>query len=491
MDLTHDDFRAIRSAIAALPGDLSNDAVGAHVAKIEDVFAPEKHAVALDPEIPIVVGSRGSGKSFWSSILGQSATLKEAAIAYPKLGLADLLVHFGYTGVGGLGGISQEAIDQYVPDEATLKQAKDFWWATILSAAAQSAGEARSRPGTFIKAGLDWEEREDLLIGHQQRLEGEGKTLLIVYDALDTVARTWPRRRLLTEALLEVVWAMRAFRSIRVKLFLRPDQIEDDGLRFVELPKLRTGAVRLSWSWTDLYGLLYSRLASSTLSDAKKAFENLLQAQGLAKPDRKSILTRRWSPVHNEGDQKRLMTELAGQFRGTGSYAFKKGGTYEWPLRHTSDAHAEVTPRSFLGLMNAAAKFGAVPLDKALMPDGIRHGLREASKTRVDQLQLEFPWIKKVLAPLAGLLLPQDEKIVYDVWKKAGTVKALIADAEQRQYLLPFKSKAQQKEDEIFSMLQEIGVMFRRNDGRLDMPDLFRVAAKLLKKGALAPAGQR
>lgn len=29
--------------------------------------------------------------------------------------------------------------------------------------------------------------------------------------------------------------------------------------------------------------------------------------------------------------------------------------------------------------------------------------------------------------------------------------------------------------------------MFRRRDDRIDMPDLFRVAARLLKKGGVAP----
>ena len=72
--ITPEDFRAIRSAIAAIPGDVSNDAVGAHVAKIDDLFAPESHAVALDPTTPIVIGTRGSGKSFWSSVLGQVDT---------------------------------------------------------------------------------------------------------------------------------------------------------------------------------------------------------------------------------------------------------------------------------------------------------------------------------------------------------------------------------------------------------------------------------
>lgn len=42
-------------------------------------------------------------------------------------------------------------------------------------------------------------------------------------------------------------------------------------------------------------------------------------------------------------------------------------------------------------------------------------------------------------------------------------------------------------EQDLVVALEKIFVMSRRGDDRLDMPDLFRVAAKLLKKGAPAP----
>jgi hypothetical protein len=180
------------------------------------------------------------------------------------------------------------------------------------------------------------------------------------------------------------------------------------------------------------------------------------------------------------------MTALAGQYMGQGAYAFKKGNTYDWPMTHLGDARSEVTPRSFLGMMIAAARHLTPPVDRVITPEGIRHGLRAASKTRVDQLHQEFPWIKGVLAPLAGLLLPQREDEVYQVWHRAETVARLIADAENS-YLPPFPHGDRHGEHELFLALERIGVMFRRNDDRLDMPDLFRVAAKLLKKGAIAP----
>ena len=486
MSLTADDFRAIRNAIAAIPPDVSNDAVGANAAKLEDLYAPETHAAALDPATPIVLGSRGSGKSFWASVLFQSDTREAAARAYPRLGLDRLDVRFGYTGIGGPDGVPGDAIDTAVAPNGDHDDAKAFWWATILSAAARSAGTTTARPSAFLGLARDYEAREDQLLAHETRLRAEGKSLLVVYDALDTVARTWPRRRLLTETLLEVVWAMRAYRAIRLKLFLRPDQLDDDALRFVELPKLRTGAIRLEWSAADLYGLFFARLALAPDAEASTAFAALLHLNNLPQGDRDAILTRRWPLVFKPSNQKALMAALAGQYMGQGTFASKKGNTYDWPMTHLGDARAEVTPRSFLGMMFAAAHYGTPPVDRVITPEGMRHGLRAASKTRVDELHQDFPWIKGVLAPLAGLLLPQAEAEVYQVWGRAETVARLLADAENN-YLPPFPDAQQQGERELFVALERIGVMFRRNDGRLDMPDLFRVAAKLLKKGSIPP----
>jgi len=137
--------------------------------------------------------------------------------------------------------------------------------------------------------------------------------------------------------------------------------------------------------------------------------------------------------------------------------------------------------------MIAAAKHGPAPADRALTAAGIQHGLRAASKTRVDQLHQEFPWIKGVLTPLAGLLLPQDESKVHLVWKKANTLQAALDDSKLKGYLPPVQPSRTNHERELYTAMEKIGVMLRRKDGRIDMPDLFRVAAKLLKKGGTAP----
>ncbi len=483
------DFNSLRQAIAAIPADVSNDAVGANVPKLEDMFAPETHAAALDPATPIVVGARGAGKSFWSGVLGQDSTRNAAAKAYPNLGLDRTRVSFGFTGgVGGPLGVTTEMLNSEVGPGADAAAARAFWWATILRAAARGISGTPLRFKDAMRLAEDWEMREDALEEYERLCQEKGVILLVVYDALDTVANSWPRRRLLTEALLEVVWGMRAYKNLKVKLFLRPDQIDDDALRFTELPKLRTGAIRLTWSKSDLYGLLYARLILTDVGSGKVAFNKLLRAYGIAAAQQDAILARQWALAHNEVAQSEVMEALAGAFMGEGVNGHKKGKTYDWPIKHLADAFAEVTPRSFLGLIIAASKYGAAPDDRAITSEGIRHGLREASKTRVDQLHQEFLWIKGVLAPLAGLLLPQNEAEVFKAWKKTKTLLQLSADAKSSKYLPPFEiDDKKSSERDIFLALERIGVMFSRKDGRLDMPDLFRVAAKLLKKGGTAP----
>jgi len=482
--VTVEDLRAIRSAIAAMPAELANDAHGVAAPKLEELYAPQTHAAALDPGASIVLGSRGTGKSFWAGVLRDDELRKAAAIAYPQVGLGQLGVQFGFTGLGSSEGIDKDQIDGCVAADAEVAEARMFWWATVLRAIDLSAGRPPRRLAELVEVAADLEQRETLISAHDAELQSRGSMLLVIYDALDTIASTWPRRRVLTQALLEVVWSMRAWRAVRPKLFLRPDQLDDEGLRFVELPKLRTGAVRLTWNGTDLYGLLFARLA---LGRAGEAFGRVLVEQRHRSATREEILGREWPLSSKVSTQRRLMSVLAGQFMANGPNGYKKGKTYDWPIAHLSDAFNEVTPRSFLGLMIGASKHGHPPADRVITPEGIRHGLREASKTRVDQLHQELPWIKGMLAPLAGLLLPTLEAEVFEVWARAGTVGQALEDAKAHGYLPPFPQPSHASERDCYVAMERIGVMFRRKDQRLDMPDLFRVAAKLLKKGGTAP----
>jgi len=73
-------------------------------------------------------------------------------------------------------------------------------------------------------------------------------------------------------------------------------------------------------------------------------------------------------------------------------------------------------------------------------------------------------------------------------WKVTETIDAVMARAVTGEFLPPFiASEGTKPEAALVERLVRIGILVTRNDGRYDMPDLFRVAARLLKKGGVSP----
>src|SRR4030042_6746640 len=64
-----------RSAIPNLPPQFS--------------YVPQSHALALDPDISIVSGIRGAGKSFWWTRLGSPEHKAYLSGAFPEIGKID------------------------------------------------------------------------------------------------------------------------------------------------------------------------------------------------------------------------------------------------------------------------------------------------------------------------------------------------------------------------------------------------------------------
>ena len=333
----------------------------------------------------------------------------------------------------------------------------------------------------------DPENTTNEFMGLDKQLSNRGQLLLVIFDALDTVSKDWRRSALLIDALFEVIWALRVRRSIRAKIFIRPEQLNDDALRFVELPKLRSGRVELEWNQLDLYGLLYWRLSEISDPNASRSFRELASEAGARVP--KDIVQRRrsWTLLNDRKAQQELMARIAGPYMGR---SHKKGGTYDWPYRHLGDANGQVTPRSFVKLFVEAAKFGQSPMQQAISAEGIRHGLREASKARVDQLAVEYKWVSRALAPLAGMTVPCDPDDIYSRWSDSRTVATILKAAAdpERGFLPPFPQRSTGDQNEMLAAaMVRIGVIGYRNDGRIDIPDLFRVAAQMLKKGGTPP----
>ncbi|MDR3537565.1 MAG: hypothetical protein P4L71_13795 [Acetobacteraceae bacterium] len=486
MSLTAENFVILRSALAALDASASSTVSGADRPHPEDIFAPEQHVGALDPNTTIVLGARGAGKSFWAGVLAHEDTRATAADAYPHIGLQRIDVALGYTGQEGDESISRATLDARVPPGTEAAQAVLFWRCVLLRAVrrATSPDEPPQRIAMMMTDYADPEDWEEAMSQADMVLRGRNRSVVVLFDALDSLAIDWARLRDLTDSLLQVAWGVRGYKSIRTKLFLRPDQIQDLGLRFIELPKLISGATTLGWSPTNLYGMLFSRLATSPRPDAQAAFRQVLESCALPAPPDLPKELRRWRLSYSRSSQMKLFERLAGLYMGRSN---KKGRTYDWPISHLADGHGVVTPRSFLVLMQSAATFQPTTDNQALTAEGIRNGLREASKVRLEQLATEYKWIARVLVPLARLQVPCLESLIISRWQETETVSAVLRGAQERQFLPPIDGDREDADHKLIVRLLRMGVLSRRNDGRYDMPDLFRVAARLLRKGGVTP----
>jgi hypothetical protein len=466
-----------------LPTD--HDADGEHRPTVGDVFAPEQHASALATSTLIVVGARGAGKSFWAGVLGQSETRQLAAEVYPRLGLDRVTVAFGYNGFDTGAAVTRRTVEART-QSGGHDSALTFWQAVLLRSALAAIGdpEAAETIANFTQRYKDPEEFEARLRHVDQALEALDKTCLVLFDALDTLSREWAQLTKLTDALFEACWMLRARRRVRAKVFIRPDQLNDEQLKFVELPKLRSGRVELNWSRNDLYGLLFTRLAEAEQKAGGKDFEALCRQAGYPVPHTNAERIRKWELAWSDDAQRRVFDRLAGRYMGKSA---TKGATYPWTYKHLADGRDVVTPRSFLKLFVEAARHTPPPPNQAITAEGIRHGLREASKTRVEQLALEYPWIKRALAPLAGLKVPCHSWEIHEAWIASDTVAVIATAAASEGFLPPYQNPSTNGgEEELEAAMSRIGVLSYRTDGRADMPDLFRIASRMLKLGGVA-----
>lgn len=480
-------YAGIQSAMSRLPSD--HDASGAYRPTVGEIFTPRRHAIALDPETPVVVGARGAGKSFWAGVLLQDDTRQYAALAYPQIDLRSVLVEAGYTGISAGGGINKRNIDALVMAGAEQDAGYLFWLAVVIRAARRAAEPSSEEPmlkdimGEFADP-----EVADRELGRLDKIFTDAnKKLLVTFDALDTISTDWKRSRDLLDALFEVLWALRARRAMRGKVFIRPEQFNDETLRFVELPKLRSMRIDIEWSKTDLYGMMFAQLLNIADKAVRESLQTLASECDVAYPVDVRSNTARSNVYHDASAQKEMMIRLAGLYMGRSS---KNGGTYDWPYKHLGDASGRVTPRSFMKLFAEAGKFDHESPSQAISADGIRHGLREASRVRVDQLVLEYPWIKRAIAPLAGVTVPCDQELIFSRWRETETVDTILAAASSQSdgFLPPFAfGEIKDPLHGLMSAMLKIGVLAERTDGRIDMPDLFRVAALMLKRGGTTP----
>lgn len=477
MNATQPDFSSIRAAIAAFepsPRVEPNDVIS-----VEQAFLPEGHRGVLDLRRQLVVGNRGMGKSFWTHAL-LSADLRQrlAQVYGHKLLLsADVVI--------GFNGSSRVIPTAPTVDEITGLYAKgadpDLIWRAVLVRIASMISQGKP-PGALediidaLKGDPNLYSVE--LSAADDTLVRSGKTQVVVFDALDRLGRDWESIRRLTRALLTLAVGLQSFSAIRAKIFMRVDQFADQELfRFPDSSKIKNDHVELLWRPTELYGLLLFELLRSDIAHEPL---KLLAQREHASDALPSVGAQGWAHADS---QVRVINGLAGEFMGSNK---KRGRVYTWLPLHLSDAANTCSPRSFLAAWKKAAEHYPAPAGLAVDHLGLQEGVRWASRSRLEELYEDYPWIQPALEALRRQFVPIEREHLFEIWADARVIDKIREAASQEELRTPVKFQAGDEPSALLSSMRDVAVMEVRGNGKINVPDIFRVEAAILRKGGVA-----
>lgn len=485
-------IETLREGLKLLPQVAAHSA--ANTPDLRTIFTPPSHEGALDPSREIVVGDRGVGKSFWSSVLKDDAARTAISTIYPRLGLDKLSVSLGFSEVIGR---------REYPSARTINTLMsalippDLIWRSVILHSINPALLPDGWENMEWLARCNWvkanpEREEGILSQFNGELQHRGRVHLIVFDALDRLGADWKSIRILTKSLLAAVLDLRSFSALKAKVFIRPDMESDRELWSIrDGSKLKQNMVRLNWTTKDLYGFVWhwfllepeTRAEFSNLSKRKVGVTIAVQGGEhlIEVPDQL---------LHDEEKQKTLFEVLAGKLMGAGS---KKGHPYTWIPKHLADARGSVSLRSFIIALRDAARSTPSMSKTAMTYDQIKKGVQQASHNRVEQLKEDYVWIEDVLQPLSGLSTPNEDDEFAKRWRKDKTIDKIFSmKSLDPDCLIPVElegSKTTDKDvyERLIDALRSIGVAERRDDGRLNIPDLFQVASGMVRRGGVRP----
>jgi hypothetical protein len=253
----------------------------------------------------------------------------------------------------------------------------------------------------------------------------------------------------------------------------------------------------LIWSVTDLHGLLWQALTNGQCSKARDGFRAWCGQEGsgnqqnlfdLIEAQEIDLDSNRWplppSLQKDEDAQRRLFERLAGAWMGKDR---RRGIPYIWIVNHLADGRGQTSPRSFLEAIKKAAedshRYSDYPL--ALHYESLKRGVQVASEIRINELAEDHPWLKELMTPLAGLSVPCTEEIIYERWvDKIGTRPDQVFGLSES---LP-NGFGNLGRVGVFLYLEQLGLITYMRDGRINMPDLYRVGFRLGRKGGVKPA---
>ena len=457
----------LRDAILAAPLETSNFG---EIPQPGTLYLPPSHLKALRLDAHIVVGGRGVGKSFWTAALQSEPLRNQLGAAAAEL--KDITVFAGFSNAESIENHPNADVFAAFLDRGG--DPYDLWRAVVLRWVAQKANE--SIPKSGWQDTVDWlkQKPEEAARLMQRSRDWQG---LVLFDALDRTSTDWRRMDDIVRGLLRTALWLKAFPGLYAKVFLREDQAERTVFNFPDASKLTATRAELSWARHDLHGLLWQRLINAPDAHGE-CMRTVCSSRQLDEvwhvaPEMKSE-----SEV-----QKRVFETLAGSWMGRDR---RRGVPYTWSVGHLADGRGQTSPRSFLAAIRQAAEDSSERYpqhDYALHFESIKRGIQKASEIRVQEMAEDYPWVPDVLSTLSGMNVPIEFDAVKEKWEEKFHSAQGISSAR-----LPAQH-VDRGWDGVREDLQRLGLLETKKDGRIDMPDLYRVGFGLGRKGGVKPRG--
>lgn len=470
-------FTAVRQSIAGF--QLASRVEPNTTIKPEEAFLPAGHRGVLDLRRQLVVGERGMGKSFWTHALNNKDIRDKLAGFYRFPELKSTEVRIGFNGsakrlaftptVDELAEVRQLSIGQ--PDlvwKALLVRMADDMLGRKFDSLAATIGMLQQQPSRY----------SDTLSELDDQLAGKKQYLLVVFDALDRLAQDWTTIRELTRALLRLAIGLQSFESIRAKIFMRVDMFSDREIfRFQDSSKIKNDHVSLVWQPEELYSLVLFEILRN--SNGHPALKMLAE-----QTDTVAAL-----PINGEdsrlhaNDQRRLVHALAGEFMGNSK---KRGLVYTWVPLHLSDAANTCSPRTFLTAWKKAADRLPAPTDRAVDHLGLLDGVRSASQSRLNELYEDYEWIRPSLEALKRQFVPMSRAQLFQLWEDSGVMQAIKSSTYEEVSRTPAGLTDSTSLEVLLEAMKAVAVMDERSNGKINVPDIYRVEAGILRRGGVA-----
>jgi len=456
------------------------------------IFPISEHLRALEAEVVLVVGDRGSGKTQLKNALDNPG-VRDALIRHaPSVRVPS----------GGVTWLTGWPLGAEGPDSGSWRillgdpiSADDhiaIWGAYLLRNVSRYLSDVeRERTSTILSiAGVD---ARGVLDEHRRlgvattaaldaldaRLESQDHWLFVAYDELDTIVLDdWKTMARAVRGLVSF-WAAyaRRWKRLRPKIFLRSDFYKHHrDIAGADVAKLAGNRVELLWSDKNLYGALLKHILN---------IKDMMGKSPLRDYFVKAVRTAS-DPVLGEipilakaSDAKPFVDRLVSEYMGKNK---SKGLSFRWILDHLRDGNDHAVPRSLIWLIEISAEIerdqprasGAHLLHHV----SIRNALDHVSTEYVTQAKThELRWLEGL-----AFRLQRDREVP---WKRREIIR-LLTEGFDDSWSPSGARPPGLNSEELLDNLVELGVVRARANDLYDVPDLYMQGLGLRRKGGVA-----